>query len=148
MPIFEQSIHIRATATDVERCFTELDLMHQWLNPALRCEPVGDWQTQIGSQSRFVVNMPLWQPTLLSTVIERQPGLVVWAFTGFFEGCDRWECTPSNTGTQLLNRFEFKAPNPIVRFGFKAFAAEWTQRDMTAQLKRLQGVAERLSLRP
>jgi uncharacterized protein YndB with AHSA1/START domain len=147
MPAFEQSIHIRASATDVERCFTDLELMHQWLNPALRCEPVGDWNTELGGQSRFIVQMPLWQPTLLSTVVERAPGLVVWQFNGFFEGSDRWECTPTETGTQLLNRFEFEAPNPIVRFGFKTFAAQWTQQDMTAQLKRLKGVAERLTNR-
>ncbi|HEY9878294.1 MAG TPA: SRPBCC family protein [Leptolyngbyaceae cyanobacterium] len=142
LQLFEQSISIRASATDVERCITDLDLMHRWLNPNLRCEPIGEWSTDLGSRSRFIVRMPFWQPALVSTVVEREPGLIVWAFEGFFKGSDRWECTPTETGTQLLNRFQFAVPNPIVQFGFNTFAARWTQQDMQAQLKRLKIVAE------
>lgn len=142
--VFQQKILIRASATCVERCFTELDLMHRWLNPALRCDPVGRWQTTVGSRSRFVIQLPLWQPSLRSTVIERQPGLVVWQFDGFFRGCDRWECIPHPNGTELLNRFEFQVPNPVVQWGFKTFAASLTRQDMQAQLRRLKQVAERL----
>lgn len=140
--VFEQSIQINASATVVERCITDQVLMHRWLNPALRCEPIGDWSTDVGSKSRFVIQMPVVQPCLNSTVVEREPGLVVWAFEGFFKGRDRWECNPEKQGTRLLNRFEFAIPNPIVRFGFNAFAAKWTEADMQAQLKRLKRVAE------
>ncbi|NJN20299.1 MAG: SRPBCC family protein [Leptolyngbya sp. RL_3_1] len=142
--IFEQAITIAARATTVERCITARSLMHQWLNPALRCEPFEtDWDTALGGKSRFILNLPLIEPTLISTVIERQPGLIVWGFDGFFEGCDRWQCQPTDTGTQLLNRFEFTIPNPLVAFGFDAVAARWTKRDMEAQLQRLKQVAER-----
>jgi hypothetical protein len=145
---FENTILIRATATTVERCFTEQALMQRWLHPALLCEPVGDWSTAVGSQMRFKLRVPLLRPTLLSTVLEREPGLVVWGFDGFFEGRDRWQCDPQTdaTGlmTRLLNRFEFEIPNPVVQFGFKTFASAWTQADMTAQLRRLKQVAERL----
>ena len=143
--VFEQSIWIRAAATTVERCIVERELMHRWLNPALRCEPVGDWSSAEGSQSRFIIQVPLLQPTLKSTVVERRPGLVVWQFEGFFQGRDRWECLPKDRGTELLNRFEFKVPNPLIAFGFNTFAAKWTQQDMQAQLQRLKQVAERLS---
>ncbi|MDB9515601.1 SRPBCC family protein [Roseofilum reptotaenium CS-1145] len=145
--VFEQSIEIKANVTTVERCFTELDLMHQWLNPLLKCQPVGMWSTEMGSQSRFMIKIPLIQPTLQSTVIEREPGLVVWQFEGFFQGCDRWECQPTDSGTHLINRFEFEIPNPLIQFGFKTFAATWTQEDMKAQLRRLQQVAERIKNR-
>jgi hypothetical protein len=142
---FEQSIKINATATVVERCITDLALMHRWLNPALCCEPVGEvWSTEIGSQSRFVIQIPLLKPTLNSTVVERQPGLVIWEFQGFFQGRDRWECQPLEQGTLLLNRFEFDIPNPLISWGFKNFAASWTQGDMQAQLRRLKRVAEQL----
>ena len=140
--VFEQSIQINASSTAVERCITDLALMHRWLNPALRCEPVGDWSTAIGSQSRFVVQLPALQPTLTNVVVEREPGLVVWAFKGFFSGRDRWECNPELEGTRLVNRFEFTIPNPIIRFGFNTFAARWTQQDMQAQLQRIKQVAE------
>ena len=144
--VFEQRITIRASSTAVEQCFTDLELMHRWLNPALRCEPIGDWRTEVGSRSRFLIQVPFLHPTLRSTVVEREPGLVVWQFDGFFRGRDRWECQPCPDGTELLNRFEFEIPNAIVRFGFKTFAAKWTQQDMNAQLKRLKRVAEEVYL--
>jgi hypothetical protein len=147
--IFEQSIQIRASAPTVERCFTDRALMHQWLNLALRCEPWGDvWDTEEGGKSRFVIQIPVLQPTLVSTIVERAPGLIVWEFEGFFKGRDRWECQPNAAGTRLLNRFEFTIPNPLVAFGFNTFASTWTKRDMVAQLQRLKGVAERLEQQP
>ncbi len=146
--VYEQSVFIRANATAVERCFIEQQLMHQWLNPALICEPVGDWRTSIGSEFNFKLKIPLLAPALHSTVIEREPGLIVWGFDGFFQGRDRWECQPNAQGnvssTTLLNRFEFTIPNPLVSFGFNQFAAGWTKKDMESQLQRLKQVAERL----
>jgi uncharacterized protein YndB with AHSA1/START domain len=139
---FEQSIQIKASATAVEKCITDRELMHRWLNPALRCEPVGEWNTDVGGKSRFIVQIPFWQPSLRSVVVEREPGLVVWEFSGFFKGRDRWECQPNEKGTTLLNRFEFEIPNPIVRYGFNAFAFNWTRQDMQAQLRRLKRLAE------
>jgi Polyketide cyclase / dehydrase and lipid transport len=142
---YEQSIEIKASATAVERSITELDLMHRWLNPSLRCEPLGSsWDTNLGAQSRFILQIPLIKPCLISTVLEREPGLVVWGFDGFFKGCDRWECQPKPGGTLLINRFEFTIPNPLIAFGFDRFAATWTQTDMENQLSRLKAVAERL----
>ena len=142
--VFEQSIFITASATIVERCFTDLTLMHRWLNPSLRCDPIGEWQTDVGGRSRFVVQIPLWQPELQSVVLKREPGLVVWGFTGFFRGRDRWECLPSDGGTELINRFEFEIPNPLVSWGFRQFAARWTKSDMEAQLRRIKRLAEAL----
>lgn len=140
--VFEQSIPINASATVVEQCITQLDLMHRWLNPALRCQPLGEWSTDLGSQSLFVVQVPLINPTLRNVVVQREPGLVVWEFDGFFRGRDRWECQPTLGGTLLVNRFEFEVPNPLVRWGFQVFAARWTAQDMKAQLRRLKRVAE------
>ncbi len=140
--VFEQSIEINATSAVVQQCITDRVLMHQWLNPALCCEPVGDWSTDVGSKSRFIIQIPVIKPTLISTVVERQPGLIVWGFEGFFKGRDRWECQPIDNGTLLINRFEFEIPNPIVTWGFKIFAEKFTAYDMKAQLRRLKGVAE------
>lgn len=141
--VYEHTIPIYASASAVEFCFTDLPTLHRWLNPALRCEPMGDtWSTDLGSRSRFVIQVPLLAPSLYSTVVEREPGLVVWQFEGFFQGTDRWECRPTDYGTELLNRFSFTVPNPVVAWGFDAIAARWTQADMAAQLKRLKQVAE------
>lgn len=140
--VFEQSILIRASATIVEDCITNNILMHKWLNPMLRCEPIGKWDTFVGSRSRFLINIPFLYPSLDSVVAEREPGLIVWEFKGFFRGRDRWECQPEAEGTCLLNRFEFEIPNPVIKFGFNKFAASWTKADMEAQLRRLKRVAE------
>lgn len=140
--VFEQSIRIRASATVVDRCITDRELMHRWLNPALRCEPVGDWDTRVGSRSRFILQIPVLQPSLNCVVAEREPGLIVWQFQGFFQGRDRWECQPQGSDTYLINRFEFKIPNPLIEYGFNRFAANWTKQDMEAQLRRLKRVAE------
>jgi len=147
MSVFEQEIQIKAPAAVVERCLTDRTLMHQWLNPALRCDPVGTWATELGSKSRFIIQVPLLKPTLESTIVDRQPGLIVWEFSGFFVGRDRWECCPNAEGTRLLNRFEFEIPNPLVKFGFETFAKSLTRQDMQAQLRRLKQVAERLRQR-
>ncbi len=142
--VFEQSVEINATSAVVEQCITDRILMHRWLNPALCCEPIGDWSTDVGSKSRFIIQIPVIKPTLISTVVERQPGLVVWEFEGFFKGSDRWQCEPIENGTRLINRFEFEIPNPLVSWGFKTFAEKLTKQDMQAQLRRLKGVAEAL----
>lgn len=139
---FEQSIRINASAVTTEYCITNLELMRRWLNPLLQCEPIGTWSTNVGSLSRFTINIPLLQPSLRSVVAEREPGLIVWEFDGFFKGRDRWECQPLADGTFLLNRFEFEIPNSIVNWGFNNFAANFTKKDMQAQLRRLKKVAE------
>ncbi|WP_013325145.1 SRPBCC family protein [Gloeothece verrucosa] len=144
--VFEQSIQINASATVVEKCITDLELMHRWLNPALRCEALGKWNTELGGRSRFIIQIPLVNPTLKSVVVQREPGLIVWAFEGFFKGRDRWECQPNAKGTLLINRFEFTIPNPLVGWGFNLLAANWTKQDMKAQLRRLKRVAEEVYL--
>ena len=142
--IFEQSIQIKASATIVEQCITDLVLMHCWLNPVLICKPVGNWSTEVGSRSRFIIKIPFLQPTLSSVVLEREPGLIVWGFEGFFKGRDRWECQPNASGTLLVNRFEFEVPNGLVSWGFNNFFSNWTKSDMKAQLKRLKRLAEEI----
>lgn len=146
LQVFEQSIPIKASAIAVENCLEDLELMHRWLNPALQCEPIGTWSTAVGSYSRFTIKIPLIQPSLRSVVVEREPGLIVWQFDGFFKGRDRWECRPTAQGTLLINRFEFEIPNLIVAWGFKIFAQSLTKKDMTAQLRRLKRVAEEIYL--
>jgi hypothetical protein len=143
---FTQSIAIRTNSTTVERCFTDIALMNSWLNPILRCEALPDtaWSTKLGAKSQFAIQIPILRPVLISTIVEREPGLIVWEFDGFFQGRDLWEVQPQDQGSLLVNRFEFTIPNPIVAFGFNTFAAKWTKADMEAQLQRLKQVAERL----
>lgn len=157
--MIENSIWIKAPWRVVERCWGELPLMHRWLNPMLRCEPEGEtWSTAVGSRCRFMIRVPglspaRW-PTLRSVVVEREPGLVVWEFDGFFQGRDRWSCESEHgpggqdemgsDRTRLCNRFAFEIPNPLVAWGFRTVARGWTEADMRAQLERFKQVAEEL----
>lgn len=139
---FEQSIEINASPKVVEYCISDRVLMHKWLNPLLRCEPVGDWSTEVGSCSRFIIMIPIIKPTLEAVVKERKPGLIVWGFEGFLQGSDLWECKPTPQGTLLVNCFQFEIPNLVIRWGFNIFAAYLTKADMQSQLQRLKQVAE------
>lgn len=147
MPIFEQSIQIEAPIERVDHCITDPDLMKQWLNPFLICESVGPWSVERGSQFRFSLQVPWLKPSLDCVVQERGLGLVEWAFSGFFEGSDRWECQPQGSTTLLINRFSFEIPNPLVQWGFSVFAATLTRKDMQDQLQRLKQVAEQTPTR-
>lgn len=140
---FEQAITIGASVALVEYCVTDLTTMQQWLNPRMRCQPLEDhWSTQVGARSRFSLQLPGWQPGLISTVVERSPNTIVWQFDGFFKGQDRWQWWARGEDTELINRFEFAIPNALVEFGFNYLASGWAKADMIAQLHRLKKLAE------
>lgn len=143
--IFTQSVEIQASVEVVDYCITDQTMMHKWLNPLLVCQPIGEWSSDVGSRSRFVIQIPVWRPTLESRVVERNLGLIVWEFTGFFHGQDRWFCQTLSNGTKLVNSFSFSIPNPLIGFGFNLGASILTKRDMEAQLQRLKAIAESYS---
>lgn len=148
MRSFTQSIQISASPAAVEQCFTQLDLMHRWLNPMLRVKPQGNWSTDLGATCEFLLQVPLVQPRLQCQVAERDPGLIVWAFSGFFTGRDTWRWDAKEGGCLLNNCFQFEIPNPLMQFGFDLFAARLTQTDMRQQLERLKQVAEGRTIDP
>jgi len=59
--IFEQSIQINASASVVEHCISDRTLMHRWLNPPCVANQWG--LTDLGSRSRFVIQIPVLKPT-------------------------------------------------------------------------------------
>lgn len=164
--VYTQSVVIEADLAQVDRCLTDPDLMGRWLNPLLRCEAIGSWSDQVGSRFRFRVGIPLWQPSLdcviCSRGIEPDTRWIEWGFEGFFVGSDLWRMMPfqaqdnqdstnqnrihhqSKPVIELVNRFQFGIPHPVVNWGFQVAAAGLTQRDMQAQLQRLKQVAEGL----
>ncbi|MBF2096754.1 MAG: SRPBCC family protein [Gloeomargaritaceae cyanobacterium C42_A2020_066] len=139
---FEQTIFISAPVAVVDAWITERERMAQWLNPLLRCEPVGVWSTAVGGRFRFCLALPGFQPSLDCVVTERQVGVIQWTFTGFFAGTDRWACTSMGDQTRLVNTFTFRIPNPLVAWGFDLVAAGLTRADMQAQLRRLKRCCE------
>ncbi|BAD78470.1 hypothetical protein syc0280_d [Synechococcus elongatus PCC 6301] len=141
---FQQAIAFQASCAAVEACFQDLELMHRWLNPLLRCRPEGDWNLDRGSRNRFQIQIPLIYPSLECVVCDRAEGLIVWQFEGFFQGTDTWRWWQEGEHTQLDNCFRFRIAKPWVAWGFDRVAAGVTQRDMQAQLQRLKAIAETL----
>ncbi len=139
--VLEQSIQINASAVMVDRCITALDLQRRWRNGS--CEAIGEWSVAVGSYSRLIIKMPLFQFSLSRIVVIREPGLVVWGFNGLLTGRDRWECRPNERGTLVVNRWEIQASNAI-GWGWQRFNRKWTTDEMAAQLVRLKYVAEEL----
>ncbi len=78
LEVVEQAIAIRASASAVERCLTDRELMHRWLNPALRCDPVGEWGTELGDRSRFVLQVPGLEPAPRASAARRCPTSTTW----------------------------------------------------------------------
>lgn len=162
--VYTQSVVIETDLAQVDRCLTDPDLMRRWLNPLLRCEAIGSWSDQVGGRFRFTVGIPLWQPSLDCVIrsrgIEPDTRWIEWGFEGFFVGSDLWRMVPFQTqdssnqnkanhqpkpAIELVNRFRFGIPNPVVNWGFQMAAAGLTQRDMQAQLQRIKQVAEGLN---
>lgn len=142
---FQQSIAIQADSAAVESCFSDLSRMHGWLNPLLRCHPVGDWSIELGSRTQFEIKVPLFLPHLDCFVCDRGPGLIVWQFEGYFHGTDTWRWQQIGETTQLDNAFCFTIPNPFIAWGFDWVAAKLTQKDMQTQLVRLKAIAESIN---
>lgn len=142
---FQQAIAIQASCAAVEACFQDLNLMHRWLNPLLRCRPIGEWSLDRGSRNQFQIQIPLLSPCLDCVVCDRDEGLIVWQFEGFFQGTDTWRWWREADHTQLDNCFRFQIAKPWVAWGFDRVASGMTQRDMRAQLQRLKAIAEALA---
>ncbi len=142
--VWEQSIQINTSAVVVDRCITELNLLRQWMSSS--CEPIGDWSVSIGSYSRLVVKLSLFQFNLSRIVVVREPGLIVWGFDGLITGRDRWECRPHEQGTLLVNRWELQTSN-LAGWGWRRLASNWTADEMANQLRRLKYLAEELHYR-
>jgi hypothetical protein len=141
---WERSIQINASALIVDRCLTELDLIQRWRNSLVLTLPIGDWSVAEGSRSRLFLQFSLLPITLRNVVVRREPGLIVWKFTGWLQGYDRWECQPTDRGTRLVNCWEGQMGNRWLDWWWKYFGERAWADDREAQLMRIKYVAEEL----
>jgi hypothetical protein len=139
---YERSIQIEATATAVERCFTELDLVSQWLTPMFRCEAIGNWEAAVGNRCHLTIVSRFLRLGTIARVIVREPGSIVWQFEGALRGIDRWECEPNSEGTRLIHSREMTFSNPIFAWLFDRLFLSSTEHQNKVQISRLKAVAE------
>jgi hypothetical protein len=143
----EKSIEIKASATVVDRCLTDLALMQRWRNGLVTCTARGEWSTSLGSRSRLRLENSFWPLALGQIVVQREPGAIVWEFSGWLRGSDGWECQPSASGTKLVHRWEWRAANGWIAWWWRSFGARAIEEDIEAQLMRIKYVAEELYYR-
>jgi Polyketide cyclase / dehydrase and lipid transport len=147
MGLCQKSIYIKASATVVDRCLTELELIHRWRNGLVTCEALGEWLLSPGSRSRLRLENSLWPIVLRNNLVRREPGLVRWEFQGLLRGFDQWECQPAAAGTQLVNRWQWQAANGWLDWWWRNFGARAIEDDIEAQLMRIKYVAEEIYYR-
>lgn len=117
--------------------------MLRWMSTAVRFAPLGVWSFEAGTR---------WQLTLTGlgqllradyTVAERRPGLVLWAFNGFWEGFDAWHWYAGPAGgTIIQNRIEYTLSTPGLDLIWGTTVGPLMGWDAKMQMQRLKGVVE------
>lgn len=127
----------------VDAVMTERALMERWMSPAVRFEPLDGWGFAAGSRWRLTLT-GLGRLLEASYVVhERSPGLILWAFEGFWEGFDAWHWRPQGEGRTLIqNRIEYELRLPALDLIWPATVGPLMGWDAKVQMERLKGVCE------
>jgi hypothetical protein len=141
--LLEEFVLVKAPMERVEAVMTEQAYMRRWMSGAVQFTPLDGWRFDQGAR---------WQLTLSGLgrlleahyiVHERRPGLVLWAFDGFWEGFDAWHWLPSGPGQVLIqNRVEYTLRLPILDLAWPATVGPLMGWDARAQMQRLKQICE------
>jgi hypothetical protein len=142
----EEFVVVDAGMDRVEQVMTEQRLMQSWMSSAVQFAPTeGPWSLAQGTR---------WQLGLTGLgrlleanyiVYQRQPGLIIWAFDGFWEGLDAWKWMPyqHNTAQTLIqNRIEYDLKIPALDLIWPATIGPLMGWDAKVQMRRLKHVCE------
>ncbi|MCG8353128.1 MAG: SRPBCC family protein [Chloroflexales bacterium] len=146
MHLQEEFVIVNTPMQRVEAVMTERNLMELWMSPAVRFEPLDDWRFATGDR---------WRMTLTGVgdllhadyvVHDRQPGLVLWAFNGFWEGFDAWRWLPDSDApaaqTIIQNRIEYEIRIPGLDLLWPVTVGPLMGWDARVQMQRLKRVCE------
>lgn len=140
----EEFVVVAAPPERVEAAMTERALMERWMSRAVRFEPLDGWQFAAGARWRLTLSGlgRLLEATYV--VHERRPGLILWAFEGFWEGLDAWHWLPHGQGGQTLiqNRIEYALRLPALDLIWPTTLGPLMGWDARAQMERLKDVCE------
>lgn len=139
----EEFVVVGAPMERVEAVMSERALLERWMSPAVRFEPVGAWSFAAGTRWRLTLT-GLGRLLEASYVVhERAPGLILWAFEGFWEGFDAWHWRPHGTGRTLIqNRIEYELRLPALDLIWPATVGPLMGWDARVQMERLKSVCE------
>lgn len=141
----EEFVVVAAPLAQVERVMTEQPLMLRWMSPAVRFEPLEGWSFARGARWRLTLT-GLGRVLEASYIVyDRQPGLILWAFDGFWEGFDAWHWRPYQDNlkhTLIQNRIEYNLRIPIIDLLWPATVGPLMGWDARVQMRRLKRVCE------
>ncbi|MFV9503186.1 MAG: SRPBCC family protein [Oscillochloridaceae bacterium umkhey_bin13] len=141
--LLEEFVLVKAPMERVEAVMTERDLMRRWMSGAVQFEPLDGWRFDQGAPWRLTLTGlgRILEATYL--VQERRPGLVLWAFDGFWEGFDAWHWLPQLDGRTLIqNRVEYRLRLPALDLFWPATVGPLMGWDAKVQMQRLRQVCE------
>lgn len=143
--LLEEFVVVTAPMDRVERVMTDEALMQRWMSPAVQFTPLDGWQFERGARWRLRLTGvgPLLEAGYV--VIERRPGLILWAFDGFWEGFDAWQWLPwqeRSDQTLIHNRVEYRLRTPGLDLIWPLTVAPLMKLDAQAQMVRLRQVCE------
>jgi hypothetical protein len=141
--LLEEFVVVSAPMERVEAVMTERALMRRWMSSAVQFTPLEAWSFAQGAR---------WHLTLTGlgrlleahyVVHERRPGLILWAFDGFWDGFDAWHWQPVGQGQTLIqNRVEYTLRLPILDVVWPATVGPLMGWDAKIQMQRLKQVCE------
>lgn len=143
--LLEEFVVVNAAMDRVETVMTDETLMKRWMSPAVQFIPLDGWNFATGARWRLRLTGvgPLLEAGYL--VVERRPGLILWAFDGFWEGFDAWQWLPwqgNPDQTLIHNRIEYRLRVPGLDLIWPLTIAPLMKLDAQAQMVRLRQVCE------
>ena len=146
--LLEEFVVVNAAMDRVETVMTDETLMKRWMSPAVQFTPLDGWNFATGARWRLRLTGvgPLLEAGYL--VVERRPGLILWAFDGFWEGFDAWQWLPwqgNPDQTLIHNRIEYRLRVPGLDLIWPITIAPLMKLDAQAQMVRLRQVCEEIT---
>lgn len=145
MYVMEEFVVVNAPMDSVEEVITSRELMRRWASPSVQFTPKGEWSFEEGSEwTLTLTGLGMLLPAHY-VVYERRPGLILWSYTGFWEGFDAWHWMPNvhrREQTIIQNRLEYRLRVPLLHIVWSAVMVPLMNWDARIQMKRLKGVCE------
>lgn len=141
--LLEEFVVVGATMARVEAVMTAREPMRRWMSSAVQFTPIDGWSFEQGA--RWQLHLSGLGRILEAHYIvhERRPGLILWAFDGFWEGFDAWHWLPAGPGQTLIqNRVEYTLRLPVLDLVWPSTVGPLMGWDARAQMQRLKHVCE------
>lgn len=143
--LLEEFIAVRAGMERVGAVMTDERLMRRWMSPAVQFTPLEGWHFERGARWRLTLTGLGRLLEANYVVFERQPGLILWAFDGFWEGFDAWHWLPMAADpqqTMIQNRIEYTLKIPGLDLIWPMTVGPLMGWDAHVQMRRLKAVCE------